>query len=127
MEAETVGQVLPTVKIEPGFGQSTIILDGQDVSNLLSRVTVDLAPKQAPQVFLELATTVLPEAIECQAVVRIVQIVAEEPAKAMLKFLENIDADELDRCILESMGGLGEAQTYGTVCLDVLRGWANGD
>lgn len=117
---------LPTVRIEPRIGASKVILAGQDISALLSRVTVDLEAKQVPQVFFELSGMVLPEAIECQAVVHVTQVVQEDPAEAMLRFLENIDPDELDRCILESTGGLGEAQTYGVICLDVLRNWASG-
>lgn len=115
------------VKIIPGIGKSEVYLDGQDVSALLARATIDLAGGQLPKVFLELTPVALPEQIECDAVVFVTKEIKEDPADAMLTFLSNIDPDELDRCILEQMGGLGEAQTYGTVCLEVFRKWASGE
>lgn len=114
------------MKIIPGFGQATVLVDGHDVSNHVTRVSFDQRGGQLPEVFLELSPRSKPDDIECEAVVHVVREVPEDAAAATARFLEAIDADELDRCVLATME-LDGPQTYGAACLEVMRAWARGD
>lgn len=114
------------VTIEPGFGTAKVVVAGQDVSNLVSRVSFDQQAGKLPEVFLELDPRARPDAIQCDAVVNVVREVKQDPAEATLLFLENVDPTELDRCILEAME-LGGPNTYGEACLAVFKAWARGD
>jgi len=114
------------VLIEPGLLSGRVVLDGQDVSNHVARVSYDHRAGSLPQVFLELAAQAAPASIECDAVVHVVQEVVQDQAAATLAFLEPIDPDELDRSVLAAME-LGGPQTYGAAFLEVVRGWARGD
>lgn len=112
------------VKIIPRGPESEVIVGGQDVSALLSRVSFDHRGGQFPQVFLELRTGVPVEALECEAIVRVAD---PEPApQAIADWLAGLDPAELERESLEAME-MGGPQRFGEAAMLVLGRWARGE
>lgn len=116
------------VKITPVGAKSTVEVDGQDVSGLVSRVSFDHRAGEFPRVFLELTKGTPVEAIECEA---IVSVADEAPDLAVLQqavadWLAPLDPEELERASLEAMEMDGP-QRFGEAALLVLGRWARGE
>lgn len=124
MDEPLVAPPTARFKLTPGVGESTVILDGQNISNLLKRVTVDIKGGAFPAVFLELATQVPIDAIECDAVITVTQTVEQDPGIAVLEFFALLDPEELDREVLESFE-LGGPKSYGAAAFEVIKRWAS--
>lgn len=89
------------------------------------RVTLDCEAGQAPKVFLEFGGEVPPDVLELEGVVHVVREIPADPLKAVQDFLAAIDADELDKAVLEVLE-FGPEERFSTAALKVLRGWASG-
>lgn len=114
---------------QTGFSTASISVAGQDVTNVVSRFTVDHNPNDranpAPKVFLELKSSCeLPELI-VDASVYIRETVHEDELTATLRFLEPIDPTEFEKACLAAME-MGGPSTFGEAALFVLRGYAGG-
>ena len=119
-------RILPVTYRQSSAITATINVDGTDLTNSISRITIDHHGGKLPQIFLELARGKPIEEITVEGIVHVIREVKEDPADACLRFLEPIDPAELDRCVLEAME-LGGPKQYGEAALHVLRGWARGD
>lgn len=103
-----------------------LTLAGQPVENLVSRVSVDHVAGGLPTVFLELRPGIGPGQLGGIGHIVVRETIEEDPADAMLRFLEPIDPGELEKACLAAME-LGGPETFGEAALSVLRGWARGD
>lgn len=115
-----------SVKYEPQGVKARVEVEGQDLSDLVSRVSIDHAAGDAPVVYLQLKPGTDVSAIDVEAFVHVKEVVQEDPADATLRFLEPIDAGEFERACLQAME-LGGPATFGEAALAVLRGYARGD
>lgn len=115
-----------SVRYRPSGVRAELEVGGRDLSGLASRVSIDHPAGEAPRVFLELKRGVDVDEVLVEGMVHVKETVHEDPADACLRFLEPIDAGELERCALAAME-LGGASTFGEAALRVLRGWARGD
>jgi hypothetical protein len=100
------------------------VLVGGTLITEASRVTVDCSTGSAPRVFLEFDEQV--EDLQLDGVVHIVKEIPSDPLLAVQEFLDNIDADELNKAVL-SVLEFGPEETFPEAALKVMRGWARGD
>lgn len=92
-----------------------------------SRVTVDCVAGEAPKIYLEFPGDQGVEDVKLEGVVHIVREVAADPMEVVAGFLADLDGEELDKAVLESMSMGDGTETYGQVALQVLGRWARGD
>lgn len=121
-----MGPETATVRYTLAGATAGVEVDGQDISKLLSRFTIDHHAGALPHVFLELQKTVAVDEIECQAVVHVIREVPADEIAAVRRWLEPIDADEFEKAVLAAME-LGGPQTFGAAALEVLRKWVTPD
>lgn len=117
-----------TVRYTNDGARGTVEVAGHDISKTVSRFTFDHNTKgdlPFPQVFLELRQGVALEPIVAEAVVFVRETVLEDPADAMLRFIEPLDPSEFEKACLAAMD-MGGPSTFGEAALHVLRGYAGG-
>lgn len=107
------------------FKAPTVTLSDDTVISNASRVSVDFTPGTAPRVFLEFENEQV-EDLELEGVVYVTKEIPADPLKAVQEFLENIDADELNRAVLTELE-MGTEEQFAQAALKVMRGWARGD
>lgn len=90
-----------------------------------SRVTVDCQTGSAPKVYLEFEGREV-EDLALEGVVNVVREIPVDPLLAVQEFLAAIDADELNKAILQVLE-FGPEDQFAMAALRVLRGWASGD
>lgn len=103
-----------------------IVIDGTDVSNNVSRVTVDMhASDRIPKVFLEMPGEGV---LQGEGIVtQVVQVESQQDQRELMEaFLANLDPDLLESAALEKCGGLGGFRT-GEAFLEVLKEYVRGD
>jgi len=110
---------------EAGGVRAKVEVDGFDLTGGVSRLTIDHRAGDAPLVFLELKRGAVLDPVLVDAVVHIREVVEEDPADAMLRFLEPLDPAEFETACLKVLE-LGGAQTFGQAAIDVLKGYADG-
>lgn len=99
-----------------------VIVDGQDISSQITRVTIDAQGHDVPKVFVEMIGEgrIVGEGI-------ITQVLDLDPREAVLEFLNNIDAGALEGAALERCGGFGSDETTGQAFINALIEMASGD
>lgn len=93
----------------------TVEVEGVDLSQSIRRSTIDLQPGRPAEVFLEVATGCLvPETLEVDGVVHVVRDAADTDHRSIiLAWLESVDADALERAVLEDADlGQSTAQSF---------------
>lgn len=101
------------------------VLIGEQLITDASRVSVDCSTGSAPRVFLEFDGQQV-EDLALDGVVYVVKEIPADPLVAVQEFLDAIDADELNKAVLEILE-FGAEDTFSAAALTVLRGWARGD
>ena len=114
-----------TVRYAPSGIRATLEVGGKDVTNYVTRMTIDHSALALPKVYLELSPKAELDEVLTEAMVHIREVVQEDPADAMLRFIEPLDPGEFERACLELME-LGGPQTFGAAALAVLRAYAGG-
>lgn len=101
------------------------VLIGERLITDASRVSVDCSAGSAPRVFLEFDGQQV-EDLALDGVVYVVKEIPADPLLAVQEFLDALDADELNKAVLEVLE-FGPEDQFATAALKVLRGWARGD
>jgi hypothetical protein len=101
------------------------VLVGEQLITEATRVTVDCQTGGAPKIFLEFEGQQV-EDLQLEGVVHIVREIPADPLLAVQEFLDNLDADELNKAVLSDLE-FGGSETFSEAALKVLRGWARGD
>lgn len=116
---------MASIAITPDGMKASIVLDGADVSAVVSGYVIEHFASDFPIVTLRLSQAVDVETFVSEhALVRVE--VPQDPADAMLEFIAPLDAGEFEKAVLEIME-LGGPQTFGEAALAVLKGYASGD
>lgn len=102
-------------------GHPLVSVNGEDISARVRQVAVNAPAGVIPTVLIEVSAGAR---IEGTGVVQIDS--GADPSSVVLDWLGNLDADELERVALESMGGFGTGST-GEAFVAVLKGWVGGD
>lgn len=118
----------PAVPIRwaPSGTRGELEINGVDISKEVSRISVDHRAGDFPRVFLELKPGGTLDPVVADASVFIREVVQEDPADAMLRFIEPLDPSEFEKACLASME-MGGPATFGEAALAVLRSYARGD
>ena len=114
-----------SIRYAANGSQAEIELDGLPIQRVVTRFSIDHKAAEVPTVYLELDPTAI-QPIEVEALVRVLQPMPVDLLAAVREFLEPIDPDTLEQCVLAAME-LGGVSTFGAGVLHVLRGWANGE
>lgn len=109
----------------------TVLLGGDEQTprHLITdatRVTVDCEAGVPPKIFLEFANQPAVEDLDIEGVVYVVKETSADPLLAVQEFLDNIDADELNKAVLNLLE-FGTVENFSEAALQVMRGWARGD
>lgn len=116
-----MGPNTAVVRYTPQGARAQIEIDGQNISNIVQRFTIDHRGGQVPEVFLELRPDAS-DVIECEAVVHVVRTEPADELAAVADWLEPLDAEQFEIAVLAAME-LGGPQTFGAAALEVLKGW----
>lgn len=101
------------------------VLIGEELITDATRVSIDCIAGEAPKVILEFADQPV-EDLALEGVVYVVREIPADPLLAVQEFLGALDADELNKAVLNEME-FGGTETFSEAALKVLRGWARGD
>jgi len=109
------------ISLAPGEGR--VVVDGQDVSSRVTRVTIDAPAGEIPKVFLELNGQ---GTLEGEGIVHIVK--DQDMREIVAEFISNVDPSALEAAALEKLGGgLSAPMSTGEAFLEALKGYVRGD
>lgn len=101
-------------------GERRVVVNGVDLSDQVSRVTVDTQALAVPIVYLEGhgIGTITGEGVVIERV---------DDRESVVAFLEAVDPDRLEKVALEGAGLEGTAAGPTEAMLETLKRWARGD
>lgn len=112
-------------RVFPNGDTARVVLDGEDISTAVYAYSITQAASERPVVTLAMTSSIDVEEFVAQGALVRVEI-PEDPAQAMLRFIEPLDPNEFEQACLAVMEP-GGPQTFGEAALAVLRSYASGD
>lgn len=105
---------------QTGAATAAIAVNGLDLTDCASRVSIDHHAGSTPQVFITFSKDTTIDELQLEADVTIVRA---EPPLSISDFVGGLEPDVIDLAVLQLMEA-GGPETYGAAVVELLKQWA---